>query len=359
MRNAARRRAHRVAVQRFSHWHGSCDAVSSRSGCSHGYPSMETTRSVIPVDAGAAAASAVSWGAILAGAAAACALSLILVFLGLGFGMSAISPWAGSGASATALSVGAIAWITLTQIVAAAIGGYLAGRLRVRWTVANRDEVYFRDTAHGFVAWAVATLAVAACFTSTLGAVAKTGAELGGDAMHAAATGAAAAMPRDARPRDGGPRNDALDYTVDVLLRRSGTSEPAAAPVDATTGMPAPDASAGNDDRGIDVRRGEVARIYGRALTTGTLADADVRYLGQVVAQRSGLAPAEAEARVRQAYADLQAAAQAAKVAADEARKAAAYTSLWLFIALLAGAFVASFAATYGGRQRDYDAPVR
>lgn len=321
---------------------------------------METTRSVIPADADAdaAAASAVSWGAILAGAAAACALSLILVFLGLGFGMSAISPWSGAGASATALSVGAILWITLTQIVAAAIGGYLAGRLRVRWTVADRDEIYFRDTAHGFVAWAVATLAVAACFTSTLSSVAKTGAELGGDAMHAAAAGAAAAMPRDARPRDGASRNDALDYSIDVLLRRSAPAG-TQTPVDATTGAPSSDIPAGTDDRGGDMRRGEVARIYGRALTTGTLADADVRYLGQVIAQRSGIAQAEAETRVRQTYADLQAAAQAAKEAADKARKAAAYTSLWLFIALLAGAFVASFAATYGGRSRDEDSPVR
>jgi hypothetical protein len=305
---------------------------------------METTRSVIPVDADAAAASAVSWGAIFAGAAAACALSLILVFLGLGFGMSAISPWSGAGASATALSVGAVLWITLTQIVAAAIGGYLAGRLRVRWTSVDRDEVYFRDTAHGFVAWAVATLAVAACFTSTLGAIAKTGAEAGAQAGGAAMHAAAAAMPRDAASR-----NEALDYAVDMLLRRSSPSAPAAG-TDGLT-VATPDAAA--DDRGRDGRRGEVARIYGRALTSGSLADADARYLGEVIAQRTGVPQADAEARARQAYTDLAAATQAAKETADKARKAAAYASLWLFIALLAGAFAASVAATFGGRQRD------
>ena len=38
---------------------------------------------------------------------------------------------------------------------------------------------------------------------------------------------------------------------------------------------------------------------------------------------------------------------------ADTARKAAAHSLYWLFLALLMGAFCASFAATIGGRQRD------
>ncbi|HVJ63591.1 MAG TPA: hypothetical protein VM555_12875, partial [Tahibacter sp.] len=270
------------------------------------------------------------------------------------FGMSAISPWSGAGASATALSMGAIAWITLTQIIAAAVGGYLAGRLRVRWTSVQRDEVYFRDTAHGLLAWAVATLVVAGCFTSTLASVAKTGAELGGAALHGATT----AMARDAGPRDAGPRNEALDYAVDVLMRRTTPAAPAADVVTGAATDAAAEAPAFADERG-DVRRGEVARIYGRAMAAGSLADADVRYLGQVIAQRTGTPQADAEARVRQAYADLQAAAQAAKETADKARKAASYTALWLFIALLAGAFVASLAATFGGRRRDDDAPIR
>jgi hypothetical protein len=42
-----------------------------------------------------------------------------------------------------------------------------------------------------------------------------------------------------------------------------------------------------------------------------------------------------------------------AKQAADTARKTAAHLSLWLFVALLSGAFFASLAATIRGRQRD------
>ena len=93
------------------------------------------------------------------------------------------------------------------------------------------------------------------------------------------------------------------------------------------------------------------------SIRTGTLPAEDVRYVGQVVAQRTGLTQQDAEKRVVDTYARVQAklndAQTAARDAADKARKASAYTALWLFISLLIGAFVASLAATYGGRRRD------
>src|SRR4030095_10271128 len=101
----------------------------------------------------------------------------------------------------------------------------------------------------------------------------------------------------------------------------------------------------------------EVARIFTRDLGADSLPPEDVRYLGQVVAQRTGMSQQDAERRVVETYANMQAklrdAAATAKAAADAARKASSYTALWLFISLLIGAFVASLAATYGGRQRD------
>ncbi|HSX62275.1 MAG TPA: hypothetical protein VLF18_18990, partial [Tahibacter sp.] len=136
--------------------------------------------------------SAVSWGAVLAGAAGAASLSLILAFLGFGLGMSSISPWSGQGAGAEALGIGSIAWITLTQIAAAALGGYLAGRLRTRWLSTHADEVYFRDTAHGFLAWSIATLATAALLASAIGNVVSVGAKAGAAAAGGAATAATA-----------------------------------------------------------------------------------------------------------------------------------------------------------------------
>ncbi len=106
--------------------------------------------------------SGVSWGAVIAGAFVAAALSLALLALGTGIGMSSISPWANSGASAAKVSGGAIVWFVAMQLIAFSIGGYLAGRLRTKWVNIHTHEVYFRDTAHGFLVWAVGTVITAA-----------------------------------------------------------------------------------------------------------------------------------------------------------------------------------------------------
>ncbi|MBU2411037.1 MAG: hypothetical protein KKC79_20600, partial [Gammaproteobacteria bacterium] len=125
------------------------------------------------------AGSGVSWGSIFAGAVGAAALSLILLLLGTGLGFSSVSPWAGDGASAKAIGWSAIAWLTFTQIAASGLGGYLAGRLRSKWAGLHTDEVYFRDTAHGFLAWGVATLVTAAMLTSAIGSIVGAGAKAG------------------------------------------------------------------------------------------------------------------------------------------------------------------------------------
>ena len=295
-------------------------------------------------------ASAVSWGAIAAGAAAAAALSLILLILGTGLGLSSVSPWAQDGVSATTLGVGTILWLTLTQLLASGMGGYIAGRLRTRWVALHSDEVYFRDTAHGFLAWAVASLATAALLTSVIGSIVGTGVQAGASvvggvastattattATTAVTAGAAAAGSQADKPgADGGP----LDYFVDSLFRKPVASEvtPAALPVSTA---PA-----------------EVARIFLNSVRSGALPAADVTHVGQLVAQRTGLSQPDAEKRVVDTYTGLQTklrdAEAAAKDAADKARKASAYAALWLFISLLIGAFVASLAATFGGRHRD------
>ena len=114
---------------------------------------------------------AVSWQAIFAGATASAALSLILLVLGMGLGLSALSPWTGISGTTTAITASTIVWLCLTAAAASGLGGYIAGRLRTRWPDAQRDEVYFRDTAHGFLSWAVATLLTAAVLTSVIGAI--------------------------------------------------------------------------------------------------------------------------------------------------------------------------------------------
>ena len=297
--------------------------------------------------------SAVSWGAIAAGAAAAASLSLILLILGMGLGLSSVSPWARDGVSATTFGVSTILWLTLTQLLASATGGYLAGRLRTKWTELHTDEVYFRDTAHGFLAWAVASLATATLLTSVIGSILSGGLQAsasmaGGVASTAsAAVGGAAASTRWAQGGDGGT----MGYFVDSLFRRDASATASAA---ATAGSPA---GVEANDRASAKDAAEVSRIFLNVSRAEPLPPEDIRYVAQIVAQRTGLSQQDAEKRVADVYAKaqakLRAADGAARDAADKARKASAYSALWLFVSLLIGAFVASLAATFGGRRRD------
>lgn len=253
--------------------------------------------------------SGVSWGAVIGGAFVAAALSLILLALGAGFGLSAVSPWSNVGASAGDIKGGAIIWLIVTEVISSAMGGYLAGRLRTRWRAIHTNEVHFRDTANGFLVWAVAVVVTVAFLAS--GAAAMAGNTMDGVPGESAAAG-----------------NSAAGYFVDRLFRsdRPTTSE--------------------NDPQHDAMLRSEAARIFDYALADAS-ANQDRAYLAQIVSAKTGLTVADAERRVSDTIA-------AAREAEDDARKATAHALLWIFIALLAGAFCASFAATIGGRQRDH-----
>ena len=102
--------------------------------------------------------SGVSWPAIIGGAFAAAALSLILLALGSGFGLASVSPWSNSGASLTSFTAMTAVWLIVVQWLASGLGGYLTGRLRTKWAGLHTHEVFFRDTANGFLSWAVASV---------------------------------------------------------------------------------------------------------------------------------------------------------------------------------------------------------
>ncbi|MET3109185.1 hypothetical protein AAKU67_004156 [Oxalobacteraceae bacterium GrIS 2.11] len=320
----------------------------------------ETVNSPSSFDHSHADAGVVSWAAILVGATAAAALSLILLMLGAGLGLSSISPWAHDGISKTSFGVSSIVWIAVTQILAAGMGGYLAGRLRTKWANAHVDEVYFRDTAHGFMAWAVATLATAALLTSAIGttvsSVTHAGAAVAGGAGTVGFADGVATVESDAhkemgkeanrRGSVGGSEGSPVGYYIDSLFRpdanATGATSEHVRVTDATS----------NANFSI-----EVARIFGNSVNQSVLPPADASYVGRLVAQRTGLSQLDAEKRVNDVFATMQAkkaeAENLAREAADKLRKATIYITLWLFVSLLAGAFSASLAATWGGRTRD------
>jgi hypothetical protein len=261
--------------------------------------------------------SGITWSAVIGGAFVSAALSLILLSLGTGLGLSAVSPWSNSGISAATISKGAILWLILMQAIGSLLGGYLAGRLRTKWTRIHSDEIYFRDTAHGFLVWAVGLVITAAFLASAAASM------VGGAARLGSAERTAAAAAPDGH--GGGMAVNPGEYFVDSLLR---SNPPNFAQNDASL-------------------RGEVGLIFANALRQGEIPAADRTYLDQVVATKTGMNAGDADGRVTEVFAEAQ-------QAADTARKAIAHLSLWIFLALLIGAFCASLAATFGGAQRDH-----
>jgi hypothetical protein len=275
--------------------------------------------------------SGVSWGAIFAGAAAAAIMSMLLLMLGIGLGFSAVSPWSDEGASAKALGISTVIWLVIVQIVSSGLGGYLAGRLRVKWVNVHDDEVYFRDTAHGFLAWAVATLLAASLIVGSAASVVGAGVQAGASA----ASGAASAVSQAAGGAASNVSGQDYSYFVDSLFRADNPS------------------SASDEDA-----HKVVLRVFTRTLNNnGQMSPEDRTYLARLVAQKTNLSQADAERRVDEVYGQalksVEDAKNTAKEAADTAATVAAGTALWTFVTLLFGAFFASLAAIYGGRRRD------
>jgi hypothetical protein len=235
---------------------------------------------------------------VVAGAFVAAALSFSLMALGAGMGLSSVSPWPGSGSTLSRIAPGAVVWIILVQALSCALGGYLAGRLRTKWVAVHTHEVYFRDTAHGFLVWAVG-LVISAVFLSSL----------------------ATSIAKEGLSNPAGPH----DYYVDSLFRSA---------------QPVP-----GDDAGA---RREATTILAAAVALPDIVPADRARLVELVAARTGLDRSQAEARVTEVVSrDRQ--------AIDQLRRTTANSLYWLFAALLVGAFCGSFAATLGGKQRDRD----
>ncbi|HSI49876.1 MAG TPA: hypothetical protein VLA61_16510 [Ideonella sp.] len=308
---------------------------------------------------------AVSWPAVFAGATGAAALSLVLLMLGTGLGLSAASPWAQQGADAGTLGVAAILWIMVASVAASVLGGYIAGRLRSRWRDAQGDEVFFRDTVHGFLSWGLATLASAAVLGGAASSIVGSGAKASAAALVAGGSAVAAADPtryavdKLFRTPDGvAPQSTDTAVTARNAAAATATAAAATAVPGTVTVVPTVVPINGGLDRSNDrALAAEATAIFAANLRSGALPADDLRYLGQRISQQTGLAPQDAEKRVSDGYARLQAqlaeADNAARAAADRARSASAKTLLWLVISLLMGAFAATLAATWGGRERD------
>ena len=273
--------------------------------------------------------SAVSWGAIIGGAFATGSLSVILVLLGSGLGLASVSPWPYSGASSTTLKAMTIIWLIVVQWLSAGVGGYLTGRLRTKWAGIHTHEVYFRDSANGFVTWAVATVLVALVLSSALSSA------IGG------ATRGAAAIA-------GGAAQGAAQEAGTARTAAGSAADPSAYFVDAMFRSDTPNANA--TDQQV---KSETGRIMTKALKDGELSGPDKTYLAKLVAARTGLSQVDAEKRVDEVFAQAKNAETKVKQAADDARKIAAKLAIFTALSMMIGAFIAAAAAALGGAHRD------
>ncbi|MHA6684912.1 hypothetical protein [Mesorhizobium sp. A556] len=277
--------------------------------------------------------SAVSWGPIIAGAFAASTLTFILMLLGSGLGLTMVSPWSGSGASITTFAASTAVWLVVVQWLSSGVGGYLTGRLRTRWVGVHTDETYFRDTAHGFLAWALATLLVVGILGSALTSLIGGGVQAASTVVSGVAQGASTVASSSGAGDNAG---NATSYFVDSLFR---PSDPAKLTAPGSEGDAAATAQA--------------SRILIASAAEGTVSDEDKTYLSQLVAARTGLSEADAKARVDAMLAKVEDTKVKTQQAADTARKAAATFALIAALSLVIGAFIASAAAVLGGQQRD------
>jgi hypothetical protein len=280
------------------------------------------------------AQTAVSWAAIAAGGVAAAALALVLIAFGAGLGLSAVSPWSDAGVSASTFKTGAGIYLVIVAVMSSAVGGYLAARLRTKWVGVNTHEIFFRDTAHGFLAWAFATLLSAGALASATSYLAN--------GVTSGLGGAASQATRSVNP---------AEIYVDRLFRPGDQTAPApaAAPDSANTNPPASGSAnspaAGNTNP--NQTRAEVLRLWTTSFRDNdNLSGPDKTYVAHIVAARTGMSDADAQKRVNDVTVE-------AKTDADNARKGAAKLSFWLTAAMLFGAFAASLAAVEGGSLRD------
>lgn len=270
---------------------------------------IETVAIQPGVSTGEPSVAGVSWAAVTAGAVVSCALTFVLLAFGVGLGLSVVSPWAGAGVSATTFKIGTGLYLIVIAMLSSSIGGYIAGRLRTRWIGVRTDEVYFRDTAHGFIAWALASVLGVLLLASP-----ATGLVSGGASGITQSTTAAG-------------RTGPMDNYVDTLLRSD---------------TPSSQATSNSTET-----RGEMLRLFGSSFRNGgELKPADREYVSKVVAARTGLSQADADKRLNDVVSQ-------AKTDLDASRKATAQLAFWLTASLLLGAFCASLAATEGGGLRD------
>ncbi|MBP7251943.1 MAG: hypothetical protein KBA75_00500, partial [Alphaproteobacteria bacterium] len=261
----------------------------------------------------------------IAGAFTSATVSLILLLLGSGLGLATASPWSHSGTTVATFTVATAIWLIIMQWISSGLGGYLTGRLRSKMMQMHTDEVFFRDTAHGFLAWALATIITAAFLSSAISFIISGG----GNVTTAVLSSASRSADHDATLYFNDSTGDPTTYIIDSLFRSEHTM------------------------LAEGTLRGETTRILISGISNGNVADADKAYLAQLVSMHTGLSQADATKRVDDVISKLTTVKDRTMKEIETARINTMHISIYTFLSILIGAFTASTAAGLGGQHRD------
>ncbi len=266
----------------------------------------------------------VDWPAIIAGIVLASAISLVLLTFGSALGLSFVNFRAGENVLPVWVAIAAASWLLWVQVSAFMAGSYLTGRLRKRHLDATEHESDVRDGAHGLIVWA-GGLVVGAIIAA------------GGVSAVANAVGSAASTLTTAASNvaDDAAAMDPNAYFIDTLFRPAADAAPVA---------PGTDTSA---------QRAEAGRIIAQGAMTGSVSEADTAYLGQLVAQNTGMPAEQANARVGEVMTAIDNAKAEAERVAENARRTGVLAAFLTAASLLVSAAAAFWAAQKGGNHRD------
>ncbi|MBV8189779.1 MAG: hypothetical protein JO339_21225 [Alphaproteobacteria bacterium] len=279
----------------------------------------------------------VEWGPIVLGALGATAISVVLLTFGAALGLSTVSPYPYAGLSAKAIAILSALYAALVMVASFGAGGYLSGRLRHAWTGANRVETHFRDGAHGFGVWALAVVAGALLATSGATGAFKTAIQ---SSTAVAAAGTAGASTNRQPGTEGQLSSQPMDYAVDRILAPGATGT-----------------SPAGGQQSVHSSRADlaapIARTFAANLHNPQLDANDRAMLVQLVVQQTGMPQTDAEKRVDNSFAQLKAAEQKARDAAEAARKAALISAFAAAAILAISCAAACAGAALGARHRD------
>lgn len=292
-------------------------------------------------------ARSVDWGAVLAGAAGAAAISVLLAGFGAALGLSITSAQRFAGVSGTTFAIVAGLWFALVHIASFYAGGYVTGRMR-RAISLSAGERHFRDGVHGFLVWAVGTLAGAYFLASTASAVTSKVADVAGQTVQTVGQSVGqvagqAAGQAAASPENRAAAQNALSYYADRLFRRAAGAPSAASPA--------------NPPQDRAAAAAEASRILAMAVYNDRLDPNDRTYLASVVAAQAGIPQEDAARRVDEVFTAAQTAkneaAAKAREVADQARRSGVIAAFLAAAVSLAGLVAAAGGASAGGMNRD------